>query len=146
MTADAATTASAEERSLGVHESQLLLPKSARLQWSIKVGVVIAVSAVLAVALPYALAAPFQLAVDPRTSRALPIAAIGVVMTAVSYVSSLTDSGLRALTTSAVALAGAAVATALVTQLISLAIRTVLMPLLDGFGISISFDALRGIG
>lgn len=93
--------ASAEERQFGVHESQLLLPISTRVQWLIKAGVAIAVAVLLAVVIPTAL---IQIAsrLSLVLSRELPpLHMIVLIVTAVTscglFVSSVSTSGIRAI-------------------------------------------------
>jgi hypothetical protein len=95
--------ASAEERQLGTHESQLLLPVSARRQWAVKAGVALGLTFVLAFLLPLALMRVLPLGsltsrapgILPLTATFLPIALL--VCTTSLYISTLSKSGLWAL-------------------------------------------------
>jgi hypothetical protein len=88
--------ASAEERHLGVLESQVLIPMSMAGQWAIKVAVVLGLCVILAMALPMAMIFVYQgvgsLAVNlPMAGMAILLAGVGL------YVSSLSTSGVKAL-------------------------------------------------
>jgi hypothetical protein len=92
--------ASAEERQLGTHEWQTLLPMAAWQQWAVKVGVAWGLALLLGMGVPLALT---QIAALPDNFR-LPIRAwrefsfaIVVLTTGSLYVSSLSPSGLRAM-------------------------------------------------
>ena len=102
----AGALASAEERHLRTLEPQLLLPMSSWRQWLVKAGVVLTIALSLAVVLP---AAVMLLVQEPRLSRApwTAMVATAIVLSSASlYVSSLTSSGVRALTASAPFIAG----------------------------------------
>ena len=96
----AGAMASAEERQSGMLESQLLLPMSARAQWLVKAGVAVVVALLLGLLPPAAIGA----IVGPGHLRGvLPSPSVSAVLilvvTACSlYVSSLSNSGIRALT------------------------------------------------
>ena len=88
--------ATAEERHLGVLESQLLMPISTARQWLIKVAVVFGLCVLLAMALPAALTWAFEGLHAVRFN--LPFSGVVMLLAAVAlYVSSLSDSGLKAL-------------------------------------------------
>ena len=88
--------ASAEERHLGVLESELLMPISTARQWTVKVAVVFALCVCLAMGLPVVLVLGFSVASSVHFN--LPFAVAVVVLAAVSlYVSSLSTSGVKAL-------------------------------------------------
>lgn len=98
--------ASAEERQLGTHEWQQLMPMAAWQQWAVKAGAAIGLSIVLGVGLPLLLLSvlPPEHASWPR--RVWPIrqgvtfVLLAIVTTGSLYVSSVTRSGLWALTVS----------------------------------------------
>lgn len=96
----AGAMASAEERQSGMLESQLLLPVSARAQWLVKAGVAVVVALLLGLLPPAAISA----IAGPGNLRGMlpsPLvsAVLILVVTACSlYVSSISSSGIRALT------------------------------------------------
>ena len=111
--------ASAEERQLGTHNWQILMPVSARKQWTVKVGVVCGLCLLLGFALPGALESTALLPNDvdsmrnasaalttSRTSAGaiIPIALTGMAIASL-YVSSAAMAGLRALMASLAAAA-----------------------------------------
>jgi hypothetical protein len=112
----AAASASAEERRLGVLEAQLLTPVSARVQWAVKAGTVAMLSALLAIALPYALSVIFRLAHDRDTMQALSPAAIGLSMGTGLYISSISQSFLRVIIATPVAVLGSLAAAGLMAR------------------------------
>jgi hypothetical protein len=83
--------ASAEERQIGTHEWQVLLPMAAWQQWAVKVGTVLGLAAVFSYAIPVALAYG-TVSVNPWHAGVIVLLA-----TCSLYVSSLCRSGLRAL-------------------------------------------------
>jgi len=88
--------ASAEERHLGVLQSQVLMPMSMLLQWTIKAGVVIGLCVVLAMGLPAALILASYGASYIHVN--VPFATVVVLLAAVAlYVSSVCDTGMKAL-------------------------------------------------
>ncbi len=92
----AGSLASAEERQIGVFESQLLIPISTARQWAIKVAVVFGLCVVLTMALPAALTWGFEGLHAVRSNA--PFAAVVILLAAVGlYVSSLSGSGVKAL-------------------------------------------------
>lgn len=97
----AGALASAEERHLRTLEPQLLLPMAASRQWLVKAAVVYGVALTLAVALPTGV----MLAVRSTRADQVPWVELLVTVTALAsaslYVSSLTTSGVRAVTASA---------------------------------------------
>ena len=98
--------ASAEERNLGVLESQILMPAPMAGQWAVKSAVVFGVCAVLALLLPAALAIVSRGAGPMRVT----VAFAGVVMLLAGlglYVSSVSKSGVQALIASGAALLAA---------------------------------------
>ena len=111
--------ASAEERQLGTHNWQMLMPVSARRQWTVKVAVVCGLCLLLGFALPWALESTALLPNDvdsmrdesaafttSRTSAGaiIPIALTGLAIASL-YVSSAATAGLRALMASLAAAA-----------------------------------------
>jgi hypothetical protein len=93
-------TASAEERQLGTHESQLLLPIGAWWQWAIKTAVVLGLVLLLGLALPLLLIAITPGAADVRSGMPTPARAAGIELSLAAgslYASSLASSGLKAL-------------------------------------------------
>jgi hypothetical protein len=93
--------ASAEERQLGTHDWQLLLPVATSKQWAIKVGVVLGLAVMLGFCLPVALLEvlpPGALPLRSPISRFIPPLTGIVLLTAGSlYVSTLCRSGVWAL-------------------------------------------------
>ena len=88
--------ASAEERHLGVLESQVLMPISTVQQWAIKAGVVFGLCLLLAMALPAALILGSQVA--RSVSINVPFVVMVILLAAVGlYVSSVSSSGVKAL-------------------------------------------------
>ena len=88
--------ASAEERHLGMLESQVLMPVSMMRQWAVKAGVVFGLCVLLAMALPAALiwiseGARFVRVNVPFLTLVILLAGVGL------YVSSLSNSGVKAL-------------------------------------------------
>ena len=83
--------ASAEERQLGTHEWQTLLPVATWQQWSIKLGIVVGLALTVSVAVPTALAA------GAVGVRAWHVGAIAFLAVGSLYISSLCRSGLHAL-------------------------------------------------
>ena len=82
--------ASAEERQIGTHEWQLLLPMAAGKQWAVKVGIAMGLATLLSFGMPVLLAAGL-VRVNAWHAGAI------IILTAGSlYVSSLCSSGLRA--------------------------------------------------
>jgi hypothetical protein len=91
--------ASAEERSLGVLEAQLLLPMSMLRQWLIKVCVVFGICLVLSIGLPMLLSMASAM---PLARPSASFAATCVSVAAVAlYISSASTSGVKALVVSA---------------------------------------------
>ena len=95
--------ASAEERQLGTHQWQLLLPIAVWKQWMVKAGVVLGLAVVLGVGMPAALALLIgsggDLAVIVRAWQ--PIGVTVVLLAAGSlYVSTLCGSGIKAMAAS----------------------------------------------
>lgn len=89
--------ASAEERQLGTHGWQVLLPIATRTQWTVKVGTAIGLALLLGIGVPGLLLA----SIDPAgVMRFLSRPGFAVAVTALTvvslYVSSLCTSGLRA--------------------------------------------------
>ena len=98
--------ASAEERNLGVLESQILMPPSMARQWAVKSAVVFGVCAVLALLLPAALAIVSRGAGPMRVTVAF--AAVVMLLAGLGlYVSSVSKSGVQALIASGAALLSA---------------------------------------
>jgi len=98
--------ASAEERNLGVLESQILMPPSMARQWAVKSAVVFGVCAVLALLLPAALAIVSRGAGPMRVTVAF--AAVVMLLAGLGlYVSSVSKSGVQALIASGAALLAA---------------------------------------
>jgi len=87
--------ASAEERHLGVLESQVLLPVSMMRQWMLKAGVVIGLCVLLAMVLPAALIWISEGASFVRIN--MPFAIIVMLAGVGLYVSSVSNSGVKAL-------------------------------------------------
>ena len=88
--------ASAEERHLGVLESQVLMPVSMKRQWALKVGVVFGLCVLLAMVLPAALIWMSEGASFVKVN--LPPAIILILLAGVAlYVSSVSNSGVKAL-------------------------------------------------
>jgi hypothetical protein len=103
----AGAAASAEERQMGTADSQLLLPISTRMQWTIKAGTALALTALLSVGLPSLLATVHPLPDHlPDFERGFTLALM-LTCAGALYVSSLSTSGMRALLTSLPVLAGA---------------------------------------
>ena len=106
--------ASAEERQIGTHEWQQLMPMPAWQQWAIKVGTALALALVLGIGLPLLLLSvlPPDQTAWPRLGwpmrRAVTVILFAMVTTGALYVSSVTRSGLWALTLSFPAMIGAA--------------------------------------
>jgi hypothetical protein len=95
--------ASAEERNLGVLESQILMPMPVARQWAVKTAVVFGVCAVLALLLPAALAIVSRSAGPMRINVAF--AAVVMLLTGLGlYISSVSTSGVQALIISGPAL------------------------------------------
>lgn len=94
----AGALASAEERQLRMLEPQLLLPMAAWQQWLVKVAVVFALGALLSVALPTGVM--FFLRETRKETVPWPnlLLIVGVLASASLFVSSLTTSGVRAIT------------------------------------------------
>ncbi len=94
--------AAAEERHLGTHDAQLLLPVSSSKQWMVKSGTAMALTVLLAIVLPFILAVllPPEL-LRPFGRRALiqpqTIALAAFTCSLAIYVSTLFTSGFRAL-------------------------------------------------
>lgn len=91
--------ASAEERQLGILESQRLQPVGAAGQWAVKCAVALGLALILGLALPAALIATF---VSGRASNTLGVSVelvlLVIVLTSSSlYLSSLTSSGVKAM-------------------------------------------------
>ncbi len=98
----------AEERQLGTHEWQLLMPISARTQFGVKVGVAFALVGVLSMGIPFALLPVMPSMVRPLTRDWEALVMIVAVLTAAClYVSSISTSGVRALLVALPALFGA---------------------------------------
>jgi hypothetical protein len=88
--------ASAEERHLGVLESQVLIPVSMARQWAIKAGVVFGLCVVLAIGLPAALFSIYPGAASVRIN--VPLAIVVIFLAGLGlYVSSVSTSGVKAL-------------------------------------------------
>ena len=89
--------ASAEERQLGMHDVQLLIPVAAAKQWIVKAGVALGLAVAFGAVMP-ALLIHLVEDVPMGTARALLAPAmLIIVLTSISlYVSSLSSSGLRA--------------------------------------------------
>lgn len=83
--------ASAEERQLGTHEWQTLLPVAAWQQWSVKLAIV------LGLALTVSVGVPILLAAGGASVQAWHVGAIAFLAVGSLYVSSLCRSGLQAL-------------------------------------------------
>ena len=100
--------ASAEERQLGTHHWQVLMPVSAWKQWTVKGFVVCGLSLLLGFVLPWALESTVSLPSDVGSFRdagsAMPLALIGLAIASL-YVSSVSSGGLRALVASLAAAA-----------------------------------------
>jgi ABC-type transport system involved in multi-copper enzyme maturation permease subunit len=102
-------TASAEERQLGTHESQLLMPMAAWWQWAIKAAVVLGLVVLLVLAMPMLLIAITPGAADVRFNMPAPARMAGIVVSLAAgalYVSSVTSSGLKAIVATLPAIAG----------------------------------------
>jgi hypothetical protein len=95
--------ASAEERQLGTHAWQTMLPVPAWRQWAVKVFVALALNLLLCVALPRALESmtTIEFGVDDVEASWWPWLLAGLTVVSL-YVSSATQSGLRALVASIV--------------------------------------------
>ena len=98
--------ASAEERNLGVLESQILMPTPVARQWAVKSAVVFGVCAVLALLLPAALAIVSRGAGPMRINVGF-TAVVMLLAGLALYVSSVTKSGVQALIASGAALLSA---------------------------------------
>ena len=119
LAALAGLIASAEERHLGTHELQLLLPWSAAAQWRVKVAVVLTLALLVGAALPALLVwiASFSPVGSERfvagmlkASRLRQFAAGVLLVAALAlYVSSFSRSGLRAVAAAVPVVAGASV-------------------------------------
>jgi len=141
--------ASAEERQLGTHQWQVLMPISAWKQWTVKGFVVCGLSLLLGFALPWALDSTVLLPSDVGSFRdagsAMPLALIGLAIASL-YVSSVSSGGLRALVAS---LAAAAPVMALGGGLIWLFGRTwtAAVPMLreSGWYRSSAFRSVQGL-
>jgi ABC-type transport system involved in multi-copper enzyme maturation permease subunit len=98
--------ASAEERQLGTHEWQQLLPMAAWQQWAVKAGTAIGLAFVLGIGLPILLVSvlPPEHVTWPRRiwpmRQPVTVILLAAVTTGSLYVSSVTRSGLWALTVS----------------------------------------------
>jgi hypothetical protein len=106
--------ASAEERQIGTHEWQQLMPMAAWQQWAVKVGTVLGLVFVLAIGLPLVLVSILP-PEDVTWSRGMwpfrqsaTFVLLAIVTTGSLYVSSVTRSGLWALTLSVPVMFGGA--------------------------------------
>jgi hypothetical protein len=141
--------ASAEERQLGTHQWQVLMPVSAWKQWTVKGFVVCGLSLLLGFALPWALDSTVSLPSDVGSFRdagsAMPLVLIGLAIASL-YVSSVSSGGLRALVAS---LAAAAPVVALGGGLVWLFGRTwtAAVPMLreSGWYRSSAFRSVQGL-
>lgn len=106
--------ASAEERQIGTHEWQQLMPMAAWQQWAVKAGTAIGLAFVLGIGLPFLLlwVLPPEQAAWPRRiwpmRQPVALILIAIVTTGSLYVSSVTRSGMWALTLSVPVMLGAA--------------------------------------
>jgi hypothetical protein len=101
--------ASAEERQFGTLEWQLLLPMAARTQWRVKAAMAVVLALLLGIAVPVVLTLLDPTAGDVLTARRLLDEMTGsvVMLTACSlYLSSISNSGVRAMVLSLPAIAG----------------------------------------
>jgi hypothetical protein len=98
--------ASAEERQLGTHEWQQLMPMAAWQQWAVKVGTVLGLAFLLGIGLPILLVSilpPEDVTWSRRVwpfRQSVTFVLLAIVTTGSLYVSSVTRSGLWALTLS----------------------------------------------
>jgi hypothetical protein len=120
--------ASAEERQMGTHEWQQLMPMAAWQQWAIKTAAALGLTFVLGVAVPFLLMSvlpPEQTAWPRRIwpmRQPVALMLIALLTTGSLYVSSFTRSGMWALTLSVPVLLGAAIFFASVAQPIERAV------------------------
>lgn len=99
--------ASAEERQLGTHELELMLPVPAWQKWTVKVTVAMTLSVLLAAVLPVLVLSFAPVEVTRRMFLSDAIVAVLVVTAIGIFVSSLSTSGVSALATAAPAAMGA---------------------------------------
>ena len=98
--------ASAEERQLGTHESQQMMPMAAWQQWGVKAGTALGLAFVLCIGLPLLLVSvlpPEHVTWPSRVwpfRQSVPFVLLAIVTTGSLYVSSVTRSGVWALTLS----------------------------------------------
>lgn len=138
--------ASAEERQFGVHEWQQLMPMPAWQQWVIKAGTALTLALVLGIGVPLLLLSflPPEQTAWPRPGwpmrRAVTVILFAIVTTGGLYVSSVTRSGLWALTLSIPVMMGAATFFAWVSRPIELAVYGAER----GRGLGLSLPAIAG--
>jgi hypothetical protein len=140
--------ASAEERQLGTHEWQQLMPMAAWHQWAVKAGTAIGLALLLGIGLPLLLVTvlPPEPATWPRrvwaVRQPVTFVLLAIVTTGSLYVSSVTRSGLWALTVSIPAAFGVAMFFASVSPPIE---RAVYGGVFERFhGVPLSLPALAG--
>ena len=121
--------ASAEERQIGTHEWQQLLPMAAWQQWALKAGTAIGLAFVLGIGLPFLLVSvlPPEPTAWPRRIWPMRQPVVFILMAMLTtgslYVSSFTRSGLWALTLSIPVVFGTAIFFAWVTRPIERAVH-----------------------
>lgn len=112
--------ASAEERNLGMLESQVLMPMPMARQWAVKTAVVFGLCAMLALVLPAALAVVSR-GGEPMRINLVFAATVMLVMSVGLYVSSVSSSGVQAL----IASGPAVLSMAVLLQVIGVAVLSV---------------------
>src|SRR5207247_2293166 len=120
--------ASAEERQLGTAEWQILLPMAARTQWAVKVGTVLGLAVLLAAFLPAYLVHRVSWGnefKDGVLPQAIPFAGFATALATMSlYISSVCNSGLKAMLISLPAAVGSLALTGRATEKIHAALRS----------------------